>query len=247
MMTWRTRVSSILVLCRNKEGASRHYVPALRAGWSGNLLLAAPGDELPALTTFAGLLLTGGGDIHPRHWDEEEPVHPEAELDEERDAFELPLLRQAWELRLPILGICRGEQLLNAVLGGSLAQDIPDHYRCQSERHRHGSSATPDLHHGVCLAPASRLGNLLGSFEIRVNSRHHQAVRRVAPSLRAVAWDLDTVHPETGPLVEGLEAEDPRRWVFGVQWHPENLVGLKDGNGEAARRIFRTFVEASGR
>jgi putative glutamine amidotransferase len=166
-------------------------------------------------------------------------------VDEVRDAFEAPLVRRAWELGLPILGICRGEQLLNAVLGGSLVQDIPDHYRCDPERHRHGSSKTPELHHRISLAPASRLGELLGSLEIRVNSRHHQAVKRVASGLRAVAWELDAAHPETGPLVEGIEAEDPRRWVFGVQWHPENLVGLADGNGEAARRIFQAFAEAA--
>lgn len=244
MMTWRTRVSSILVLCRNKEGASRHYVPALRAGWSGNLLLAAPGDELPALTTFAGLLLTGGGDIHPRHWDEEEPVHPEAELDEERDAFELPLLRQAWELRLPILGICRGEQLLNVALGGSLIQDIPSHFGCDADRHRHGTPDEPDLRHPVAVDPTSRLAEILGCPTLVTNSRHHQAVGRVAPPLKAVAWHLPTER-DGETLIEGVEAREATRWALGVQWHPENLVGLGNDAGEAARALFRAFTKAA--
>jgi putative glutamine amidotransferase len=80
-----------------------------------------------------------------------------------------------------------------------------------------------------------------------VNSRHHQAVKRLAPGLKAVAWDLDTQHPGTGPLIEGIEAEDENRWALGVQWHPENLVGLEDEAGAAARRLFESFAEAAGR
>lgn len=241
-------MSSILVACGNKSGAEKHYLPALRlGGWSGDILLVAPGDSLPPLATLSGLLLCGGLDIHPRLWDPSESLHPAAEVDEARDAFEGPLVRRAWELGLPILGICRGEQMLNAALGGSLVQDIPGYFHCESERHRHGCSDTPDLHHAVQLAPRSRLTALVGRPEIPVNSRHHQAVKRLAPGLRAAAWHLDTAHPETGPLVEGLEAEDESRWVFGVQWHPENLVGLEGEDGGAARRIFEGFAEAAGR
>lgn len=240
-------MSSILVACGNKSGAEKHYLPALRlGGWRGDILLVAPGDPLPPLGTLSGLVLCGGRDIHPRLWDAGESIHPEAEVDEARDAFEAPLVRQAWGLGLPILGICRGEQILNAALGGSLIQDIPSHFACESERHRHGSSEAPDLHHAVQLDPLSRLAELIGCPEVRVNSRHHQAVQRLAPGLKAVAWHLDTWHPATGPLIEGLEAEDTSRWVLGVQWHPENLVQVKDENGAAARRLFEGFAEAAG-
>jgi putative glutamine amidotransferase len=190
------------------------------------------------------VVLCGGLDIHPRLWDAGEPVHPAAEVDEARDALEAPLAREAWRLGLPILGICRGEQILNAALGGSLIQDIPSHFACESDRHRHGSSDFPELHHRVTLDPRSRLAELLGYPEIQVNSRHHQAVKRLAPGLRAVAWHPDTRHPQGGPLIEGIEAEDSHRWAFGVQWHPENLMGLQGEAGDAARRLFEGFAEA---
>ena len=241
-------MSSILVSCKNKSGAEKHYLPALAsAGWSGPIHLAAPGDPLPDLAQVAGLLLTGGDDIHPRHWDEAEALHPKAEVDEARDGVEIPLIRAAWERNLPILGICRGEQILNVALGGSLVQDVPEHYGCEPSRHQHGTPEVPDMHHRVQLAPGSRLRALLGEDVFLVNSRHHQSVKRVAPPLVAVGWHLDTLHPATGPLVEALESADAARWVFGVQWHPENLVGLKGPAGDAARDLFAAFVKAASR
>ncbi|GLH74241.1 gamma-glutamyl-gamma-aminobutyrate hydrolase [Geothrix limicola] len=241
--------SKLLLSCKNKSGAEKHYLPALgMAGWTGPIHLVAPGDPLPDLAEVAGLLLTGGYDIHPCHWNGDEPLHPKAEVDADRDAFEIPLVRAAWERDLPILGICRGEQVLNVALGGSLIQDIPDHYGCEPTRHQHGTSDVPEMHHRVQLAPGSRLRSLLGEDVFLVNSRHHQAVKHVAPPLAAVGWHLDTTHTETGPIVEAIEAIDPRRWVFGVQWHPENLVTLKGPAGDAARDLFRAFIrEAAGR
>ena len=239
-------MSSILVACGNKSGAEKHYLPALRrGGWEGGICLVAPGDSLPPLERMNGLVFCGGMDIHPRLWDAAEPVHPAAEVDEVRDAFEVPLVREAWRLGLPILGICRGGQILNVALGGSLIQDIPTHFGCDSELHRHGSSETPELHHALQFDPGSRLARLMVCTDLRVNSRHHQAVRRLAPGLRAVGWHLETVHPVFGSLIEAVEAEDASRWVFGVQWHPENLEGLENEHGEAARRLFRGFAAAA--
>jgi len=240
------KVSRLVVTCRNKSSVEAHYLPAVRlGGWEGEIQLAGPGETVD-LAGAAGLLLTGGDDIHPCRWDPEEPVHQTAEPDEPRDALEIPLAREAWERGLPILGICRGEQLLNVALGGSLVQDIPSHYGCHRGLHRLGSSQeAPQLAHAVAVDPFSRLRALSGPGELFVNSRHHQAALRIAPGLRAVAW-----HPATArdglPLVEGVEACDPGRWVLGVQWHPENLVGLDHPAGEAARGLFRGFARALG-
>jgi putative glutamine amidotransferase len=233
-------VSSLLLTCRNKSAAERHYLPAIRlGGWTGEIHVATPGSPLPALETFQGLLMTGGDDIHPRWWDPAEPVHPEADPDGDRDDLEIPLIRRAWDLRLPILGICRGEQALNVALGGSLIQDLPSRFGLKPDFHRRGSSDRPELAHPIELEPTSRLARLLGVTEVEVNSRHHQAVLRVAPPLRAVAWHRN---PMPG-IIEAIEAVDPERWVLGVQWHPENLVGLDGGTGAAARAIFQGFAE----
>ena len=234
-------MSSILIICRRKPAVERHYLPALRlGGWTGTIQVASPGDPVPELAAFAGLLMTGGDDIHPRWWDPEEPPHATAELDEERDALEIPAVRQAWALGLPILGICRGEQLLNVALGGSLIQDIPSRLLLEPGLHNRGTSDIPEWAHAVTVAADSRLAALVGGTRAEVNSRHHQAVLRVAPELRAVAWHR-AARQEGDGLVEAIEAVDPARWVLGVQWHPENLVGQDGPMGAAALAIFRGF------
>ena len=238
-------MSTLLLSCRNKKLAARHYVPALHAaGWHGKIQLLAPGDPVD-FHGAVGLLLTGGADIHPKAWDPAEPVHPTAEVDAERDEFEIPLIKAAWDKRLPILGICRGQQILNVALGGSMVQDIPSHFGCESERHNHGTHETPEVRHTVNITHDSRLYHLVGGAKAYVNSRHHQCVKRIPAELKAVAF-----HPETlkdgQPLVEGVEATDPGRWVVGVQWHPENLAEMEHAAGVAARGLFFGFVKALG-
>lgn len=222
-----------------------HYVPALeKAGWKKALHLVAPGDALPDLGTVVGVVLCGGADMDPTAWDPAEPVHPTAEPAPDRDALEIPLVRAAWAQGLPILGICRGEQVLNVAMGGSLFQHVPEAFHCEVERHQHGSAdAGPELRHRVRVAEGSRLARALGTTDLPVNSRHHQAVRRIAPDLRPVAWHDDT-QGEGGALVEGVESPDPRHWVVGVQWHPENLMGLQGEAGRAARNLFGAFLAA---
>jgi putative glutamine amidotransferase len=127
-----------------------------------------------------------------------------------------------------------------------MIQDVPDHFGCEPSRHQHGTPDVADMHHRVQLAPGSRLRALLGEDVFLVNSRHHQAVKDVAPGLTAVGWHLDTTHPASGPLIEAIEAADPTRWVFGIQWHPENLIHLKGPAGDAARDLFSAFVTALG-
>lgn len=237
-------MSTLLVTCRDKRRTAHFYVPAIKAaGWHGRIELITPEDPRPPMDEVAGLLLCGGLDIHPAQWDPEEAVHPKAEVDAERDALEVPLILEAWQRNLPILGICRGHQILNVALGGSMIQDIPDHYGCDSEAHRHGTADTPELRHDVFVTHGSRLADLLGGHKVPVNSRHHQAVREVAPSLQATAYHPPTLKDGI-PLIEGLEAKDPQRWVVGVQWHPENLVAMSGYAGDAARGLFNGFVQA---
>ena len=235
-------MNRLLMTCRDRESLTKAYIPAVRlGGWEGGIEVLTPGDSLGSWDGVAGLLLAGGDDIHPKNWDTDEPLHPTASVDEERDQLEMPLVKGAWERNLPIFGICRGEQMLNVALGGSLIQDIPSACGCELERHRHGSSQTPELHHHVTVARDSRLWGILGQTSVHVNSRHHQAIAATAPVLKTIGW-----HDETRfngkPLIEAVEAVDSTRWVFGVQWHPENLVTLEGNGGKAARDLFRAFA-----
>jgi putative glutamine amidotransferase len=228
--------------CSDKDGLSRAYMPAIRlGGWEGPIEILTPDDAAHGLEDAVGLLLTGGDDIHPNHWDASEPVHPSASVDEKRDSLEIPLARKAWERGLPIFGICRGHQILNVALGGSLFQDIPSAFGCGLDAHRYGDSFVPSLRHYVRVDIESRLGEIVGQPQVHVNSRHHQAIARPAPSLKIVGWD-DETQLDGVPLIEAVESDDPKRWVVGVQWHPENLVGLEGEGGRAARDMFRAFA-----
>ena len=171
---------------------------------------------------LAALCLSGGPDLDPSLYDAEPDPHL-GPTDVEMDCAELSLARAALDRGLPVLGICRGHELLNVAYGGTLLQDVAGHR--QSEP---GHRTT----HGVRVEAGSRLAACLGATEGLVNSFHHQAVDRLGHGLRAVAWADDG-------LVEGVE--DPAApWVLGAQWHAGGPVGAPDQEG-----LFRRFVAAA--
>lgn len=180
-----------------------------------------------------GLLLTGGGDMDPATFDE--PPHTTLyEVAPARDRLEMALVRRFMEARQPILAICRGIQVLNVALGGSLYQDVANDPGTKIQHQQTEPRDQPV--HEVKVVPGSLLARVLGSEELEVNSLHHQAVKALGRGLLPVAFAPDA-------LIEGVELDDPDvgHFVLGVQWHPEELVG-KD---PAARRLFRAFVDAS--
>ena len=179
-----------------------------------------------------GLLLSGGPDPHPFLYGEEALAFCR-NVSPLRDASELALLKAFMARRKPVLGICRGVQLINAGLGGSLWQDIPSQVTAPSPlAHQQPFSYATPSHH-VRLEEGSLLWRLSGKRErLAVNSMHHQAVRTPAPGLTACAWAEDGV-------IEALEMPG-YPFLLGVQWHPEYLRE-KD---EAAAALFSAFVEA---
>jgi putative glutamine amidotransferase len=184
----------------------------------------------------AGILLTGGGDVDPLLYGEAvDPTFSPAEPN--RDAFEIELVVRAIERDIPLLAICRGAQVLNVALGGTLVQDIPTAIPRALAHSR--PEPTWRVAHDVDLAPGSRLAMLLRPDELTrpscpVNSRHHQSVKRLADSLRVTATAADGV-------VEALE-RDASRFCVGVQWHPENF--WRTGEFHA---LFAAFVAACAR
>ena len=212
-------------------GVPAGYIEALhRAGAEEAILLPVElGDEDAAarLGRFDGLLLVGGGDVHPSLYGDE-AAHPRLwGLNSTSDAFEIPLARAAVAAGLPTLAVCRGIQVLNVALGGSLIQHIEQ--RPGSPGTDHGDPGARVAVHPVRLAPGSRIAGAMGAPEPTCTSEHHQAVARLGEGLVATAWTADGV-------VEGVEHRDG--WVVGVQWHPEVTAGSEP----AQQGLFDAFV-----
>jgi len=210
---------------RERVTLNTAYVRALdRAGVVPLALptMLAPERAVAALDGVSGLVLTGGEDVEPGRYGA--APHPKLEeTDPARDAAELALMAAARARRLPILAICRGIQILNVALGGTLYQDL------DSERPGPVTHTGDASRHAVRIEPGSLLERTLGTRHATVNSRHHQAIRDLAPGLRAVAWAEDGV-------IEAAEAADAgASWLLAVQWHPEDLTerALFDGFARA--------------
>jgi len=200
------------------------YEEAARAG--GLEPVSAFVLKPPSLDGMAGLLLTGGTDVNPKLYG----ASPEPEVDEpddERDAVEWRLIDEALERDLPILAICRGLQMLNVHHGGSLRQHL------RSPKHDTEFQDKSTVAHEVTIDPESHLAEITGSTRLRVNSRHHQAVDRLGEGLRISALDAED------NTIEALEQPN-RRFVIGVQWHPEDQVFKEPEQ----RRLFERFAQA---
>lgn len=223
----RPRIGITANRAADEERMKRYLAYVAEAG--GDPVLLRPGDRVD-LDELDGLLLSGGADVHSRHY--RQPLHPLAQVDEERDDFELPLGREAVAGHVPIFGICRGFQVLNVLYGGQLIQHL--------EGHRAGEAASaPSGQHEVRVAEGSRLAELLPVGSVLVNSRHHQGLREseLAPSLKATAWSPDG-------LVEAVEPTDRTdRFVLGVQWHPERVNECDP----SCRELARAFVAAAAK
>lgn len=214
--------------------ASENYIQSVIQAGACPLMIP-PGVKEADLDTLVqrldGLLLSGGGDIHPDFYGSgEHPLVSDVDLD--RDRLELSLLEKCMRLEMPLLGICRGFQLINVGLGGTLFEDILDQ-KDGSLKHDY-SPGWPRNHlaHEVILEPGSTLAQLFGATNIQVNSLHHQGIRRLSDRLKALGSAPDGI----------LEALQIRDYPFGiaVQWHPEEMQ-----TDPKMQALFRLFVEAS--
>jgi putative glutamine amidotransferase len=199
-----------------RAGVNAAYVSAVtRAGGVPLIVSQLMGDASAAraLEACHGLLLTGGEDVDPSHYGAE-PAAALGSVDPERDGFELALFAAARAASLPILGICRGIQLINVALGGTLYQDLPTE-RPGSVDHNPNVARTDRTHH-VRLEPGSRAARALGVDRLVPNSFHHQAIKQLAPGLIATGWTDDN-------LIEAVEGRSGDPWLLAVQWHPEEM------------------------
>lgn len=184
------------------------------------------------LERIDGIIFTGGGDIAPEVY--QSAPHPLVNaMDPDRDRVELHLLHRVIDRQMPFFGICRGLQVVNVALGGTLYEDILDQYQ-GGIRHQFSTEHPRDyLAHSVQVHRGSRLAAITGQEELKVNSLHHQGIRRLAESLSPVASAPDG-------LIEAVELED---YPFGlaVQWHPEWLAAH-----QPMQMLFSTFINTAG-
>jgi putative glutamine amidotransferase len=220
----------------DRTGVNSAYVQALLSTGGVPLILSPHiGPELAgrALDDIDGLILTGGEDMDPA-WYGAEPSPWLSPPSRERDLFELALFAVARQRELPILGICRGIQMINVALGGSLIQDLPTERPGRVDHRPDGPRDSRS--HRVRLQPGSRAADALGSNAVIVNSSHHQAIAELAPGLVAVGWTDDD-------LIEAAESPAGTPWLLAVQWHPEEMHQDRQAPDQG---LFSALVQQAG-
>ncbi|HYV35746.1 MAG TPA: gamma-glutamyl-gamma-aminobutyrate hydrolase family protein [Gemmataceae bacterium] len=219
--------------------AGRGYVqPLIDLGALPWIIPLLDGNEKTLAAIYArldGLYLIGGLDIDPQTYGE--PRHPHCgRTDLQRDWVETQLTRWAMRDRKPILGVCRGCQLINVAAGGTLYQDVPTEFAGAIQHdvaQPAGELTRIGAFHPVRIEAGSRLRAILGAGELAVNSIHHQAVKDLAPSLKATALAPDG-------LIEGIEGKEDH-YLIGVQWHPEEM----DVQATPMGALFESFLQAA--
>jgi len=229
---------AVTATVRMVEGVERvrlnaAYVRALESAGLVPIVVPPLGTNsaVRVLDAVGGLVLSGGEDVDPSRYGA--TPHPDlGPVNCARDETELALLARARQLALPTLAICRGIQVVNVGLGGTLIQDLPSQHRSVAA---HEVDDERDARvHGVRVDPASRLASILGVHSLGVNSIHHQAVDRLGGAMRVSARAADGT-------IEAVESDDPSWWMVGVQWHPEELTTTPE---PWDRQLFGAFAAA---
>lgn len=222
-----------LLRARPRVRLNEAYTNALTAVGLVPMILPPidPDMAVAALRSAGGLVITGGEDIDPALFGQE-PHVATGVAHRGRDAYELALARAAAELRVPTLAICRGAQVMNVALGGTLIQDIPSQH--PTDLKHDSSDRRTERVHPATIVPGTVLANVLGDERITINSSHHQSIDRIADSLMLSATSPDGI-------VEAVETRDATWWMLAVQWHPEELTATPE---DWDRRLFSAFANA---
>ena len=192
--------------------------------------LTGKGAAAAVLDSVAGLMLTGGGDIDPARYGERR--HEKVRnVNVARDATEVALVEEARRRRTPVLAICRGIQVLNVALGGTLVQDIPS--QCPGALAHDEDTPRNSRSHDISVERGTLIASAIGTEHCSVNSFHHQSVNSLGQGLKVTARSPDGV-------IEGIESESEDWWVLAVQWHPEEMT---DSAEAWDRGLFRAFAE----
>lgn len=211
---------------------NQSYAEAVSRAGGNPIMVARPSDQTlrGLLSTIDGILLAGGHDVDPGAYGEEKSEHT-CNVDQDRDRVEITLARIAQENNIPILGICRGLQVMNVALGGSLFQHVSAELPNSLTHDMHEGHQRDFLAHAVDIQSGSLLARVCEKERIGTNSLHHQGIKRLSDKLSASGRTKDG-------LIEAVEL-DGHRFYVGVQWHPEELFD------EASVRLFEVFINAA--
>lgn len=220
--TNRVRLTAAYVTALENAGLVPLIVPPLSTSRAATAIL----------DSVAGLVLTGGEDVDPARYGEARHQKLRA-VNAERDATEAALVQEARARKTPVLAICRGIQILNVALGGTLVQDIGS--QCSTSIVHDDEGARDSRSHEITIEPGSRIAAAMETEHCTVNSFHHQSVKRVAEGMRVTARSPDGI-------IEGLESTDDW-WVMAVQWHPEEMTGSAE---PWDRGLFKSFANQLG-
>ncbi len=210
---------------------SNNYINAIEE-FGGIPRTLYPGISGDILDGIDGLLLTGGPDIDPIHYDEE--PHETTDINTDRDALELPLCKRAMKKDLPVFGICRGIQIMNVAKGSSLYQNIPSQF---TDPLTHKITVnTSDTWHDIKVQPDSLLNEITGDTIVEVNSRHHQSLKVIGEGFTVTAQSEDGI-------IEAIE-DRSKRFMLGVQYHPERMTKTPEFR-EHRRKLFEAFITAA--
>lgn len=225
-------------------GVSMNYIKSIRLAGGVPLVIPLTDDDAQiaaVIATIDGLVMTGGEDFDPLKWYGEEPVRGLGEVVPARDEYDVKLVRAAVAKGIPVLGICRGEQLLAVAFGGALWQDIPSQVKDSYVKHRQGPTAAGYGTHSINIEKGSLLSQVLGGRTgAVVNSFHHQAIKTVPQGLTVSATAADGIIEaveRSGRLAPAYA--DGGGWILGVQFHPEAITAA--GNPEFLP-IFQALV-----
>lgn len=224
------------------------YIKSVRLAGGVPMVIPVTSDDAQieaVVNAIDGLVMTGGEDFDPLKWYGEEPLRALGEVVPSRDEFDVKLIRAAVAKGIPVLGICRGEQLMAVAFGGSLWQDIPSQIKDSFVKHRQSPTASANGTHSITIEKGSFIEKAIGTDKAVVNSFHHQAIKDVPEGFKVVARSADGI-------VEGVERTgrldgkyaDGGGLIMGLQFHPEGMI---NGGNLQFLGVFKRLVDEAGK